>query len=229
MPPSGQLLLKTTSTLQYIHPCGVLYTALLSKIIHHVIQSHKPIHKLIMRGQHIIRCIILSHTSTKLMRLIMIFPRQLSSYRTTTGMLATPLKKPPLTPITSTELHWILKALPSAGKSDRLQKITTKLYDDSLSSFVNFCTILHAVLQSCSYHPHFLPLLYPICPDTDLTISMPYESSWSPTLEYWQCQHDNVGMTLYALLLETVPATAPQAKQIVKQALGAPNGFTVFL
>jgi hypothetical protein len=36
-------------------------------------------------------------------------------------------------------------------------------------------------------------------------------------------------MTLYALLLETVPATAPQAKQIVKQALGAPNGFTVFL
>ena len=104
---------------------------------------------------------------------------------------------------------------PYGGKTDRLQKLTAKLHDDSLSSFVQFYTSLRAGLQSCSFHPHLLPLLDLLRPDTDLTVTpisileLPSIQQDVPTLAYWQRQHDNLGMTLYALLLETIPSSAP--------------------
>jgi hypothetical protein len=127
---------------------------------------------------------------------------------------------------------------PYAGKTDRLQKITTKLQDDSLTSFVQFYTSLRAGLQSCSYHPHLLPLLDLLRPDTDLTVTpistlelpaaIGSQQGYTPTLPYWQRQHDNLGMTLYAPLLETIPSSTPRPQQIVKQGLqlGSANGFT---
>jgi hypothetical protein len=74
-------------------------------------------------------------------------------------------------------------------------------------------------------------------PDTDLTVTpisalelpaIGSQQGYTLTLPYWQQQHDNLGMTLYALLLETIPSSAPRAQQIVKQGLqlGSANGFT---
>jgi hypothetical protein len=126
---------------------------------------------------------------------------------------------------------------PYAGKTDRLQNITTKLQDDSLTSFVQFYTFLRAGLQSCSYHPHLLLLLDLLRPDTDLTVTpisalevpaIGSQQEYTPTLPYWQRRRDNLGMTLYALLLETIPSSAPRAQHIVRQGLqlGSANGFT---
>ena len=83
------------------------------------------------------------------------------------------------------------------------------------------------ILISC----HFLIS----CVRIDLTVTpisvleLPTIQQDVPTLAYWQRQHDNLGMTLYVLLLETIPSSAPRAQQIVKQGLhlGSANGFTV--
>jgi hypothetical protein len=101
---------------------------------------------------------------------------------------------------------------------------------------------LRAGLNSCGFHPHLLPVLPRIWPDADLAITPLVAASvlvigssngppalHTPTVEHWQRAHDSLGMTLYALLLKNIKATARHAYQALHNGLrlSESNGFVV--
>jgi hypothetical protein len=139
---------------------------------------------------------------------------------------------------------WLAQSLdgPYAGKQDRINKLSFALSDDTLTGFMKFYTALRAGLNACGFSPHLLPLLPLIRPDANLIDTPIIESSLlvigtgqdpanlrQPTVQHWQREHDSLGMTLYALLLEAIRKTAFQAYSALNNQLqlGAANGFTV--
>jgi hypothetical protein len=131
---------------------------------------------------------------------------------------------------------------PYAGKHDRISKQKFTLAEDTLVGFMKFYTALRAGLNACGFNPHLLPLLPRICPDVDLVITPIVSSSAlvigigndpanlrTPSVDHWQRAHDSLGMTLYALLLESIRSSARHAYQALHNGLqlGESNGFAV--
>jgi hypothetical protein len=149
------------------------------------------------------------------------------------------------TPVTDDHcVAWLEPSLdgPYAGKHDRIAKLTFKLADDNLAGFMKFYTALRAGLNACGFNPHLLPLLPRIRPDVDLVLTPIVSTSTlvigsgndpstlrTPTIAHWQRAHDSLGMTLYALLLESIKPTARHAYQALHNGLqlGESNGFAV--
>jgi hypothetical protein len=151
---------------------------------------------------------------------------------------------PPDLPTDAHCVAWLDMSLdgPYAGKQDRIAKLSFTLGDDTLASFMKFYTTLRAGLNSCGFNPHLLPILPRIRTDVDLTITPIVEESCptigmgndqrnlrTPHLDYWQRAHDSLGMTLYALLMDSIKSSAPYAYQAMNNELklGASNGFNV--
>jgi hypothetical protein len=138
---------------------------------------------------------------------------------------------------------WLAQSVdgPYAGKQDRINKLSFALSDDTLSGFMKFYTALRAGLNACGFSPHLLPILPLIRPDANLIDTPIIESSLlvigtgdptnlrQPTVQHWQREHDSLGMTLYALLLDSIRKTAFHAYSALNNQLqlGASNGFTV--
>jgi hypothetical protein len=132
---------------------------------------------------------------------------------------------------------------PYAGRHDPIAKLSFALADDNLAGFMKFYTALQAGLNACGFNPHFLlPLLPRIRPDVDLVITPIVASSSlvigtgdnpaylrTPKITHWQHAHDSLGMTLYALLLDSIKPSARHAYQALHNALqlGESNGFAV--
>jgi hypothetical protein len=131
---------------------------------------------------------------------------------------------------------------PYAGKHDRIAKLSFTLADDNLAGFMKFYTALRAGLNACGFNPHLLPLLPRIRHDVDLVLTPIVASSTlvigsgdnpaylrTPNITHWQRAHDSLGMTLYALLLDSIKASARHAYQALHNALqlGESNGFGV--
>jgi hypothetical protein len=131
---------------------------------------------------------------------------------------------------------------PYAGKHDRIAKLSFTLADDNLAGFMKFYTALRAGLNACGFNPHLLPLLPRIRPDVDLVVTPIVASSAlviglgdnpanlrTPPISHWQRAHDSLGMTLYALLLDSIKPSARHAYQALHNALqlGESNGFAV--
>jgi hypothetical protein len=107
---------------------------------------------------------------------------------------------------------------------------------------MQFYTALRAGLNACGFNPHLLPLLPRIRPDVDLVITPIVASSalvigigndpanlCTPSIDHWQRAHDSLGMTLYALLLDSIKSSARHAHQALHNGLqlGESNGFAV--
>jgi hypothetical protein len=140
---------------------------------------------------------------------------------------------------------WLAHSLdgPYAGKQDRINKLSFALSDDTLTGLMKFYTALHAGLNACGFCPHLLPLLPLIRPDANLidtpiiklshivigTTGQDPTNFCQPTVQHWQREHDSLGMTLYALLLDAIRKTAFQVYSVLNNQLqlGASNGFTV--
>jgi hypothetical protein len=131
---------------------------------------------------------------------------------------------------------------PYAGKPDRIAKLSFKLVDDTLASFMQFYTALRAGLNACGFNPHLLPILPRIRHDADLVITPIVAASAlvigsgndpsalrTPSVAHWQRAHDSLGMTLYALFQDSIRSSARHAYQALHNGLrlGETNGFAV--
>jgi hypothetical protein len=131
---------------------------------------------------------------------------------------------------------------PYAGKPDRIAKLSFKLVDDTLASFMQFYTALRAGLNACGFNPHLLPILPRIRHDADLVITPIVDASAliigtgndpstlrTPSVTHWQRAHDSLGMTLYALFQDSIRSSARHAYQALHNGLrlGETNGFAV--
>lgn len=122
-----------------------------------------------------------------------------------------------------------------AGKYDHIAKLSFTLTDDNLPAFMKLYTALCAGLNTCSFNPHLLSILPCIRPEVDLVTLIVVESALivgtgkdpsnlcTPRINCWQQAHDSLGMTLYALLLESIKLSAHNAYQALHNGLNWVN------